>query len=829
MSMSDVSYKSSIYGLINVQNGQVGLDNGKLILRTTDEGLELGRKLLFSKRPLGIGAETEVLGSNAAFVLNENIPASYIHIDAPSNSSNVWLVAVDGDPNNTSDQNDIVTAVHVGMDGTVYSTTEYDMNYNTTFRNPDGTEFSVPDLYDSNIYNFTVVSAHEPNGKQKWHRVIGTSNYIYEEYIYAPSVASDSLGNSYVAGHSGTVTTVLDSNLNTWWSSPYEETFNESGSGGYLVKYDTHGTPQWASYVASTVQVYLHRNVLDKTSNALYVAGSTWVNESGDLLKVFNADGSISSNEIHVAENYENVGLLMKYDLSGNLEWVNLVDGANNDMVTQLAIDSSHNVVFAIKSGYHGSGASNIVMHSQDGNDLLVSSSNGFIIGKYTSDGIPVWGVNLSTSDGLYTPNSAIHGVATGVNNDIFVLCDNLAETLVITNADATSITITSAVNSVMIMKFDSDGIYQWNASILNTAFSFGGITSGFAVDPRDNIYVVAAFNDHDDTTIINADSSSNIVLVDGSHLENALRSHIFQFDGDGHFVRSIAHIEATEGNNGILNMAIDDSRRRAYIGAYGLGDAFYLYNSVEENVYSYSNIDYIAGFLIGLNMENGNVVPTGVNLRLPAQQTESFRKSIFLTTENTTPYTAVLDLENRDGSFRSVPVTLEQSNVTVQKSYRWTSNAWVAESQFEPTASGVNLVSYYYGDQPFVVSGSNYIGSTIAWQNKVIDNKLAFRVTTKCSLASDEEIAYRQFEALVSPVDNLTSNMPYGIVSAEIGDTFGTVFSDLSHTITRNTDHSVDLKVGWNTNSSNYIGNIELHVLASTRLGDITFEPLHG
>lgn len=106
------------------------------------------------------------------------------------------------------------------------------------------------------------------------------------------------------------------------------------------------------------------------------------------------------------------------------------------------------------------------------------------------------------------------------------------------------------------------------------------------------------------------------------------------------------------------------------------------------------------------------------------------------------------------------------------------------------------------------------------------MDNKLTFRVTTKCSLASDDEIAYREFEALVSPVDNATNNMPYGIISAEVGDTYGLTFSNLHHTITRGSDRSVDLNVHWETSSSNYVGNVEFHVLATTRLGDISFAP---
>lgn len=823
---TNVSYKSSIYGLIDVQNGSVGVGSEPRVFKTTEAGVELGRKLVFTKRPLGVGAETEVLGSNAAFVLDENIPASYIHIDAPSNSSNVWIMSVDGEG---VGQYELVTAVHVDANGYVYSATEYDASLSSTFRNPDGSTFMVPDLYyDSNIYNFAVVSSFEANGKPKWFRVIGTSNYIIEDCVYVPSVTSDSAGNAYLAGYSATVTNVFDGNLNLWWNSAYTYDVNDVndgsyGGGGYIVKYDTNGTPLWASYVTSPHGVRIHRNAIDETSNALYVSGDVYINEPGDLLKFYNANGTISSNAIYPSGDYGMVGTIMKLSTDGNLLWVNRVDGINEDSITQLVIDNNHAIVFASKSD--GTSANSITMQSQDENDMTIPGLNSVIIGKYSSEGIPVWGVNIGSSTGEVSLSSTIQSIATNTNNDVFVIWEASNEEISITNSDGTTNTISVLDYCSLLMKFSSAGVYQWHVSITGTQVNYT-ITSGLAIDSLNNLYVACSYGDHLDTTIINADNSSNVLHVDGSHT-SGYRSHILQFNADGQFVRNIAHIDGDSGNQ-IFNMVIDENRRRLYLATYG-NSAFSMYNASGDNTYSLSNLDSAAGFLIGLNMETGNPVPTGVHLTLPAQQTDNFRKNIFLTTENGAPYTTTLDLQNRDGSFKTVPVTLDQSNVTVQKSFRWTSNSWVAESQFEPTANGVNLVSYYYGDQSFDASGSNFIGSTIAWQNKVIDNKMAFRVTTKCSLASDEEIAYRQFEALVSPVDNFTSNMPYGIVSAEIGDTYGTVFSDLNHTITRNSDRSVDLKVGWNTNSSNYIGNIELHVLASTRLGDITFDPIHG
>jgi hypothetical protein len=120
-------------------------------------------------------------------------------------------------------------------------------------------------------------------------------------------------------------------------------------------------------------------------------------------------------------------------------------------------------------------------------------------------------------------------------------------------------------------------------------------------------------------------------------------------------------------------------------------------------------------------------------------------------------------------------------------------------------------------------------VGTRIEWDYPTSDNKLAFRVTAKCSIASDDEIAYRQFEALVSPVADALSQRPNGITYAEVGDLHSTSFSNLTQTIERNSDTSVDLKVHWTTSALEYIGNIEVHVLSSTRLGDMSITSIHN
>lgn len=851
--MYNMHYKPSIYDVMKISQGNVGIGTntpqnslhvaGSLglykdgitpVFQTSSSGLEIGRNLTFANRSLGLGIETEVLGSNAVFVLNENIPRSYIHIDDPSNGSNPWVAAFDADLVNPNYQEEVTRGLFIGKDGTVYATTEVYGYGNTTIRNPDGTIFSIPDLNTSNIGSYAIVSSFQSSGTPNWHRVFATSNVVYNgEFAYAPSICCDTLGNSYVLGDTQMMAVVFDSNLTPWWSSP--NTVNANGTGGFLVKYDVFGNPLWVSFVtASTLYLGLFGNAIDETSNAMYVVGCIYKYDSEESLTFYNANGSVTSTQIEMA-NYDGLGLVIKYDLNGNVQWVNTINGINSDYVTQVAVDEDHNVVFASMLD-SANGASSVEMQSQDSNHLLVSGTDSYIVGKYDSQGNAVWGISIAPSiPGYYGPG-VVQNICT-FGNDVYVVTgvDDVYD-LIITNSDGTTITLTDFSYSHVYIKFNADGMYQRHTHITGGYFAGNdrkyGLRTGLSFDKYGNMYICPFIesNHIDPILIYNSDGSCNVLNI---ALEGDVYiAPVLKFNQDGIFMHKVATL--TNANYTIpYNVAVDHVHNRLYVTVtsltFGYSTTFEVYNREDQNVYSFQNIDTSAGFLVALDLDSGNIVKPGITLKLPAQETDHFHKDIFLTTTKTTPYTAHLHLENRDHTYKYMPITLDHSNVTVQKSFRWTSNAWISTSQFEPTAQGVNLVDYYYGDQFFTATGSNYIGANIAWQKKTHDNKLAFRVTTKCSLASDEEIAYRQFEALVSPIANENSNMPYGIVSAEVGDIYGPSFSNLYHTITRHSDHSVDLKVHWDTSSINYVGNIELHVLATTRLGDISFHPLHG
>lgn len=140
-----------------------------------------------------------------------------------------------------------------------------------------------------------------------------------------------------------------------------------------------------------------------------------------------------------------------------------------------------------------------------------------------------------------------------------------------------------------------------------------------------------------------------------------------------------------------------------------------------------------------------------------------------------------------------------------------------------------MNTIFYSYGGHAFSAAGNAYIGMTVAWANTVSDNKLVFRVKVKCHLASADSVAYRKFETMITPADDSANGKPKQVVASEVADTNNNDFTMLTHTVTRNTGSSVDIKLEWSTALTSYIGNVQLEVFANTSLGDFTFTPISG
>ncbi len=177
------------------------------------------------------------------------------------------------------------------------------------------------------------------NGTKDWTRQLGTSNGDY-----ASGVATDSSGNVYVTGGTGSggCCVGLDGT-------------NAGGNDLFLVKYNSSGTKQWTKQLGTSSNDEAYGVATDSSGN-VYVTGYT--------------NGGLDGNTSAGAEDL----FLVKYNSSGTKQWTKQLGSSSSDIARGVATDSSGNVyVTGITSG------------GLDGN-TNAGSSDIFLV-KYNSSG----------------------------------------------------------------------------------------------------------------------------------------------------------------------------------------------------------------------------------------------------------------------------------------------------------------------------------------------------------------------------------------------------------------------------------------------------------
>ncbi len=306
-------------------------------------------------------------------------PISYSYknviIKYDTNGNQLWVSRY-GSSNYNS-----ISAMKVDDVGNVYVTGEF---YNYSSR---------PSLYDY------VTIKYDTNGNQIWDRRYNSAG----GYSVPPTLAVDSSGNVYVAGHS----------------------FNAVGPSHYdyvLIKYDTNGNQVWITKYNSGMYNDARDVFVDK-SGSIYITGNSY-NES----------------------NFSNDYVTIKYDTSGNQLWVKSYDNGGGESVKKLVVDSLGNVYVTGVSSFNATNTKYgyaTVKYDTKGNQLWVArnddgwynsaedittdiSGNVYVTGvssfnttntnygsvtiKYGVNGGQLWSVNYG---GKYAPRSIlvdVHG-----------------------------------------------------------------------------------------------------------------------------------------------------------------------------------------------------------------------------------------------------------------------------------------------------------------------------------------------------------------------------------------------------------------------------------
>ena len=181
-------------------------------------------------------------------------------------------------------------------------------------------------------------------------------------------ISVDGSGNSYVTGFYNSTLTIYNADTSTFGTLS-----NSGSSDGYIVKYNTSGTAQWATRIAGTGVDYGNAISVDSAGNS-HVTGLYTSNP----LTIYNADGSTFGT---LTNSGSNDLYMVKYNTSGTAQWATRAAGTSGDRGNATSSDGSGNSYVA------GNFASNpLTIYSADGSTfgtLTNSGSNDAFIVKY--------------------------------------------------------------------------------------------------------------------------------------------------------------------------------------------------------------------------------------------------------------------------------------------------------------------------------------------------------------------------------------------------------------------------------------------------------------
>jgi hypothetical protein len=280
---------------------------------------------------------------------------------------------------------------------------------------------------------------------------------------YGRAIVVDASNNLYVAGEFQSDTLVL-------YNGKTVVNANEGNTDGFVVKYDSTATTQWAKGMSCFGSEDKANSLAVDSSGNVIVGGifngvSSGVLSLGDSISITHASDLTAD------------GFIVKYNSAGTTQWAKLISSTSSgDYVTSVGFDSTGNVY---SGGYFrgslisfGSGIS--VTNDNYGN------SNSFLV-KYNSAGTPSIAINSSGLQG-----EELNGLAIDTSNNVYGTGTFDSTTMYFNPFSAS----TSGTSSSFLVKLDSSLIPLF---LKNTTGTNIKQASAVAVE-GDYIYSVGQF-----------------------------------------------------------------------------------------------------------------------------------------------------------------------------------------------------------------------------------------------------------------------------------------------------------------------------------------------
>ena len=344
------------------------------------------------------------------------------------------------------------------------------------------------------------VVKYDSAGTLLWARRIG--GILSEEELI--SVNTDSAGNIVVTGP-------YNSNPVTIYNADGSNAFtltNSGSSDGFVVKYNSAGTPLWALRFGGAGIDGSESITFDSSGNIIVAATHV-----SDPFTIYDTSGSAVTSLTKINTGGTD-GLVIKYDSNGTFLWSRRLSGSNtatDNRYMGIATDLSGNIIISISSSASG------IVYDQSGN-VVANITNGgryvCMVVKYNSSGTMQW-VRRIDGDGW----EYVYSISTDLNGNIVVVGNNDSGQVI--NVYNQSGTIFTSFNSVgiynsYVIKYSSSGIPLWASLIAGTG-SHTTLAKSVSVDSDGNAIVVGHYSGSNPLTIYDVNQAPTSITLTNS------------------------------------------------------------------------------------------------------------------------------------------------------------------------------------------------------------------------------------------------------------------------------------------------------------------------
>lgn len=279
--------------------------------------------------------------------------------------------------------------------GNLYAGITFNSNPASIY-NKDGTVFATVAV---NTNADLLVVKYNSNGFVQWYgRITGTGG----EYVF--SINTDYLDNVCIVGYYGANISIYNQD-----NSLFTNLANSGGLDAFIVKYNSSGTAQWATKIASSGGEWTYSSSADLSGNQ-YVLGQ--YNSANSI--IYKKDGTTFATLPTTSGTSD--AFLIKYDTNGEIIWYTRIGGGGDERAYAMKCDSFGNLYIT------GETTGTITIYNRGGTTFgtlaNTGARDGFLI-KYNLNGIAQWAASITGPGDDFGK-----ALTTDINGNVYIVGD---------------------------------------------------------------------------------------------------------------------------------------------------------------------------------------------------------------------------------------------------------------------------------------------------------------------------------------------------------------------------------------------------------------------